>query len=290
MFLRRTTILFYFFFFLLLAVVIVWIPVLEDDKGTLRVYALDVGQGDGFLIEDPSGNQILIDGGPDTSILRGLGRYIPYYDKTIELIILTHPQADHLAGLVEVLKRYRVRQVLVTNLAYDSAIYREWERLLEEKNVKINYAKTGEVMRLGGGAALQILYPYQDFGGRVASSEEINNFSIIAKLVYGKTSMLFTGDSEIGEEFNLIRSRLNIASDILKIGHHGSKTSSSETFLEQVHPMLAVISVGRNNTYGHPNKPVLDRLSKLGITAYRTDILGDIALESNGFTWSLSDK
>lgn len=271
---------------LLFIVLMLGVAVWQSADGLLKVKFLDIGQGDSFLIVSPTGNQILIDGGPDGKVLNKLGRYMPFYDKTIELIILSHPQADHLAGLVEVLKRYKIEKILTVNDEYDSALFREWKNLLNNKNIEFISAQTGQFVDLGGGAYFLVFYPFKEFNGEIIDKEKINDLSVIGKLVYGNSSVLFTGDSEIKTELNLLRTNLNLKSDILKVAHHGSRTSTHLEFLEKVNPYLAIISDGRNNRYGHPNKTILERLKDFGAEIFRTDILGDINLISNGISWS----
>lgn len=271
---------------LLFITLVLGMAVWQSADGLLKVKFLDIGQGDSFLIISPSGNQILIDGGPNGKVLNKLGRYMPFYDKTIELIILSHPQADHLTGLVEVLKRYEVEKVLTVNDEYDSALFREWKKLLNNKNVEFISAQAGQVVDLGGGAYFLVFYPFKEFNGEIIDKEKINDLSVIGKLVYGNSSVLFTGDSEIKTELDLLRTNLNLESDILKIAHHGSRTSTHSEFLARIKPLLAVISDGRNNRYGHPNKTVLERLKSFGAGIFRTDILGDINLISDGISWS----
>lgn len=269
------------FFLVLMLGIAVW----QSENGLLKVRFLDIGQGDSFLIVSPSGNQILIDGGPDKKVLNKFGRYMPFYDKTIELVILSHPQADHLAGLVEVLKRYEVEKVLTVNDEYDSALFREWKKLINDKNVEFISAKAGQVVDLGGGAYFLVLYPFKEFNGEVIDKKEINDLSVVGKLIYGDFSVLFTGDNEIKTEMDLLRSKLNLESDILKVAHHGSRTSTHLEFLSKINPLWAVISDGRDNKYGHPNKKILDRLKNFGAKIFRTDILGDINLISDGVSW-----
>jgi len=277
----------YFLPFLVMIVILSLTIIGYLPDGKLRVKALDIGQGDSFLIISPTGNQILIDGGPNAKVLEGLGKYLPSYDKKIELLILTHPQADHMAGLIEVLKRYEVEKVLTINVSYQSALFREFVKLLKEKKIEVISAQLGQVIELGGGAKFIVVYPEKDLNGRLVSDKEVNDLSINGKLVFGNFSIFFTADGEKKEELALMHSNLNLKSDILKIAHHGSKTSSHIGFLKSVNPQLAIISAGRDNKFGHPHQTVLDNLASLGIKVLRTDILGDINLISNGETFSV---
>lgn len=261
---------------------LVWAAVfgIEAQKGLLRVYFFDVGQGDAIFIDSPNGNQVLIDGGPDASVLAKLGEAMPFWDRSIDLIILTHPHADHLDGLLEVLKRYDVQTVIETGVNHSIPEYAEWQQLLKEKNVKVVIAQKGQRIKLSDLAYLDILAPFKDFEGQ--SPKNIHDSMIVSELFYGSTTALLMGDAERPLEYQLISEGINLKADILKAGHHGSKTSSLETFLKAVSPRYAVISVGKKNRYGHPYQEVLDRLSAIGARIFRTDLNGDILMASDG--------
>lgn len=231
-------------------------------------------------MELPNGRQVLIDGGPGSGILAKLGSVMPFWDRTIDLVIVTHPHADHLDGLIDVLKRYTVRMVIESGAAYPSADYSQWQRLLKEKNVNVVSARAGQHVALSDMARLDILTPTQDFSQQTPAN--IHDAIVISRISYGSTTILFMGDAEKMSEYQMLFSGMPIASDVLKIGHHGSKTSSVQDFLAAVHPQYAVISVGRKNRYGHPHQEVIERIKKLGISLLRTDTDGDIVFESDG--------
>lgn len=246
----------------------------------LRVYALDVGQGDAIFIETPNKSQILIDGGPDSKVLSELSAVMPFYDRNIDLLVLTHPQMDHIFGLVEVLKRYSVAAVLMTGVEYQSGAYDEFKRLISDKHIPVYAAHAGQKILFGDGAGLDVVYPLAPMSGKPTTDADVNDTSVGVKLTFGKEKFLFMGDATLGEEVELINSGQNIDIDVLKLSHHGSKTSSSQLFLEKTSPALVFASLGRNNRYGHPHKEVLDRIGD--IPFYRTDLHGRVEIVSNG--------
>lgn len=263
---------------LFIALILVWSAVFSFEK-PLEVFFFAIGQGDATLIQYKT-NQILIDGGPNNLLLEKLGKAMPFWDKKIELVILTHPDSDHLTGLLEVLKRYQVERVLETGVKHNSLYYARWQKLVKEKQLRVTLAQAGEVIKISRAGFLNILWPWQKLAGETISN--LNNTSIVSRLRYGKTSFLLMADAESPTEKELISKGFMLAADVLKIGHHGSRTSSSEEFLKAVMPGLAIISVGKKNRYGHPTATVLERLKSKGIPVLRTDQVGDIKIQSNG--------
>jgi len=275
--------------------ILAWIAVYDfSQPAFLEVIFFDVGQGDAIFIETPKKHQILIDGGPGVVILEKLAKSMPFYDRTIDLIILTHPEFDHLSGLNEILKKYKVSNILWTGVVRETAEYKEWEKLIKEEEkggAKIHIAKSGQTIicpgwlpgvlpgsHPGGKLFLDILYPFENLEGK--EIKDSNNTSIIARLIFDKVSFLFTGDAYMSVERKLIKKEAEIDSDILKVGHHGSKTSSCKEFIEQVSPQIAVIQCGKNNPYGHPHAETLQILE--GTRILRTDLDGDIKIISDG--------
>ena len=260
-----------------------WIVVFElSQPRFLEVIFFDVGQGDAIFIETPQRHQILIDGGPDSKILEKLGKEMPFWDRTIDLIILTHPEKDHLFGLLEVLKRYQVENILWTGVQRETPEAEEWEKLIKEEKAKIFLSKAGQKIIFSRKEAenfMDIIHPFEDLKGREV--KDSNNTSIVSRLVFGNNSFLFTGDIEKEVEERLAEQNIFLDSDILKVAHHGSFTSSSENFIERVSPEIAVISAGKKNQYGHPHREVLERLEKFGIKILRTDQMGNIRIFSN---------
>lgn len=241
----------------------------------LQVFFLDVGQGDSILVQYGT-RQILIDGGPNGKTeLAELGKYLPYFDREIELVIATHPDRDHIAGLVDVAKNYKIGKVIATGAEKDTAVFKEWKDIREYNRIETLEALRGEEISFGD-SKLKIVFPELAVD---AAAGDANNQSVVARLDYGDNSFLFTGDIESPAEKEILASGENVNVDFLKIAHHGSKYSSSDEFLDAVNPETAVISVGANNSYGHPTEAVLNSLKSRNIDILRTDEVGDIIFE-----------
>ena len=259
---------------------IVWFWLFYSAAKNLEVDFLDVGQGDAILIKAPGGQNILIDGGPDKVILKRLAENLAWWDKTIDLMILTHPHDDHVAGLIEVLKRYQVEKILYTGVTHNAPNYLAWLKLVREKKVQMLIIDKPQIIKLGAESQLEILYPDQSLLAKAVS--DLNQSSIVMMLAYGKNKFLLTGDAGEEVERKLIDSGTNLSAEVLKVGHHGSQSSTSEEFLNQVKPNLAVISVGKDNDFGHPSLRTVKRLERAGAEIYRTDEKGTVRIESDG--------
>ncbi|HEX9721786.1 MAG TPA: MBL fold metallo-hydrolase [Candidatus Paceibacterota bacterium] len=252
--------------------VAVWPYVLKAQ--TMQVTFFDVGQGDAIFIETKQGHQILIDGGPNNAVVEKLGQALPFADKSLDLVVLTHPDADHITGLVGVLEAYDVENVLWTGVEKKTNIFASWQEALRQEEANIWLVNDPQVIRWSQSSKerLEVLYAADQ-------AKEVNDTSVVTKLVFGETSFLFPGDiSKIAEQ-EMLQQDINIDADILKIPHHGSKYSSTENFLAAVSPGIAVIQVGKNS-YGHPTPEVLERLGHIPIL--RNDQIGDIIIQSNG--------
>ncbi|MCF7835648.1 MAG: MBL fold metallo-hydrolase [Candidatus Marinimicrobia bacterium] len=263
---------------LLVCVAFVWYVVFCENRDGLEVYFLDVGQGDAIFIQAENGNQILIDGGQNKAVLSQLSKVMPFYDRSIDVVIETHPDSDHIGGLVEVLKRYEVSLIIESGVNSDNSIYEEIEKIINQKNITKILARKGMRVNMDSGLYLDILFPVGD-----VLEWETNDASVITKLVYGKNSFLFMGDSPQKIEkylVSVLKEKLDV--DVLKVGHHGSKTSSAEIFIGYTSPEYAVISVEKSNSYGHPNQEVLDVLNNFGVKILRTDELGLVKIHSDG--------
>ena len=236
-----------------------WIAALSLPDSRLKVAFVDVGQGDAAFISTPGGQQVLVDGGPDPlAMVRFLGDKMPFRDRTIELIVLTHPHSDHVTGLLEVLRRYDVQRVLERGIEYDSPPYQAWRRALTEENAEIIRAQAGQVIALGDGVFIHVVSPPASLLRGTAS--DVDNASVVLRLVYGDFSFLLTGDMFNEAEAALVAQNAPIDSDVLKVGHHGSRSSSTAAFLEKVSPAIAVIAAGQDNRFGHPHPEVVESL------------------------------
>lgn len=270
---------------LLAAAASVFAAISEERKRFLTVAFLDIGQGDAIFIESPSGNQVLLDGGPGKSVLRELSKVMPFYDRSIDVVLASHADQDHVGGLPDVFKKYKVSVFMETGVSGESSSYEELEKIVSDKEeqgtVKKILTRRGMEVDLGGGAILQILFPDRDPSGM-----ETNTSSIVARLVYGENEFLLTGDSPKAIEEYLVSlgelGGLGLSSDVLKAGHHGSKTSTGVGFVSAVSPRYAVISAGKDNKYGHPNQETLDTLTNFGAKILRTDESGRIIFKSDG--------
>lgn len=273
---------YYFLGLLLGATVFVWYAVFAENREGLEVDFLDVGQGDAIFIQAPNGNQVLLDSGPNKKILSELGRVMPFYDRTIDLIIESHPDNDHIAGFIDVVKKYDIGAAMESGVMVDTPIYQELESVIKQNGTRKILATRGIRINLSDGIYIDVLLP-------VINNPNLSPHDgmVVLRLNYGKKSFLLTGDIEEKMEKYLVSIDKNppaggLASDVLKIGHHGSKTSTSESFLGYVNPEYAVISVGKDNKYGHPHQEILDRLNQFKIPILRIDEKGAIKIKSDG--------
>jgi len=266
------------------------------------VVFFDIGQGDSALIRTAAGEDILIDGGPDKTVLEKLGNELPFYDRTIELMVLTHPHADHVTGLVEVLKRYKVEKVMLTNVSYNTPAYAEFLNIIRIMHIdQLNPVEVRKIYFTD--LTLNILYPFQDLTGQEVKDLNDSSVVILAEheitkiqnynnvetrfIASQKTKYLFTGDIGVGVEQEILERYVvgtgldpSLKVDVLKVAHQGSTTSSLNEFIQAVNPQIAVISVGEND-FGHPSLRVIRRLKRAGAQVLRTDEMGDIKITSD---------
>ena len=264
---------------LLCAVVFIFYISWNDSQRGFTFAMLDVGQGDALFIESPTGTQILFDVGPHGKVLSELSHVMPFYDKSIDAVFITNPDADHIGGFLDVLKNYSVGKVFEPGTVNDSKTYQNLKTEIKNKNIPDILAKKGMKLDLGGGAIIEILFPDRD-----VSNWERNDGSIVARLTYGETSFMLMGDATKKTEKIILseNSPEDLQSVFLKTGHHGSHTSSSLEFVKAVSPKYSLISVGAGNKYGHPHKETLEILSSIGSEILRTDEKGTIIIKSDG--------
>ncbi|MBD5383598.1 MAG: MBL fold metallo-hydrolase [Ruminococcaceae bacterium] len=251
-------------------------PYTELSDGEISVSFIDVGQGDCELIS-VNGCNILIDCG-DTDKIDSVIGFLKYSGvEQVNMVIITHPHDDHYGGMYKLLQHFDIGEVIMPEIEVQSVTYQRLNKVINDRDIRFRYAKAGERLTLGEDIFLDIIAPiYFDY------SEE-NNFSIVARLVYGETSFLFTGDLERAGELDLIEAGLDLRADVLKVGHHGSAGSSSAEFLQRVSPKIAVFEAGAINYYGHPRSEVLDRLAEAGCEeAYSTAANGNVVIISDG--------
>ncbi len=272
-------------FVLLLVTICIWTAVAQASTGgKLTVTFLDVGQGDAIFIQSPSGAQMLIDGGKNRAVIRELSRVMPWFDRSIDVVIGTHPDADHIGGLPDVLKRYRVGMIVQSSVldpggADAAALASAAEQEVKDGAVLLT-GERGQVIDLGDGAYFEILFPDRD-----VPNLETNTGAIDGRLVYGDTSFMLTSDSPKNIEEYLVKlDGDNLKSTVLKVGHHGSRTSSSLQFVGFVSPEYAVFSRGCDNSYGHPHEEVVATMAKLGIPTFDTCKDGSVTFISDGKT------
>jgi len=252
---------------------------LQGSNKDLTFAMLDIVQGDGLFIKSPTGTEIMFDGGPAHSVLGPLAKVMSPFDKSIDAIVITNPDADHIGGFMDILKNYKVGEVFEPGTFNDSKTYQNLEAEIKRQNIPDILLKKGMRLDLGSGAVIDILFPDQD-----VSTWTSNDGSVVARLTYGTTSIMLTGDATMKTEGIILgeNSPAELASTILKVGHHGSRTSTSAPFVQAVAPKYAMISDGVNNKYGHPHQETLDTLNKFGVQILRTDLLGTIIVKSDG--------
>ena len=258
----------------------------EDD---LAVHFIDVGQGDCIFVQTPTGDSLLIDAGENGNEEKVISYLAQYGDDTLEYVVATHPHSDHIGALDGVLGAYTVQNILMPRLTESNtptnSSYKNFLKAVKASKAKVIAAKAGYTFSLGKGTCT-VLAPTEQ-------TDDLNNLSVVLRLDWGETSFLFTGDAEKTEERTILNGKYAdlLDADVLKMGHHGSRTSSSASFLKAVSPRYCVISCGEDNDYGHPHKETLQKLEKLSIDPYRTDLSGSIRFYSDGITLSVeSDK
>ncbi len=288
--LRRACIIKRIIFLLLIASnILLYYPIFFKDEPKIRATFIDVGQGDAIFLEFPNGKTILIDGGAKTLYRDAGQRFIaPFLNRKgvsqIDFLINSHPHHDHLGGFPYLMRNFKIDKIIDAGSFEKSDIFNEYKHLIDSCKINYQKIKRGETIDVAEDVRMYVLHPYQDFDS--TDIHDLNNQSLVLKVVYGKTGLILMGDAEKATETKLInRYKDFLQVDILKCGHHGSATSNSFEFLEATKPLVSVISLGYANKFNHPSKIVLDYLNRLNIKVYRTDLQGAIVLESNGLMW-----
>lgn len=282
---------------ILIAVVAVWAAVFTLPDGRLHVVICDVGQGDAILITRGT-DQLLIDGGPNDRVIDCLGEYVPFYDRRIEVVVATHPQADHISGLIKVVQRYNVSQFVMGAEGNETAGYKDLRFKVQDSRINVRNVYSGDEIRLGD-VKFKIVWPERNWvlahlqepelaGSQVLGAKtdgtDLNGFSIGGILSFGEFDVLLTGDADLKVEAKMVEAGGLKQVEVLKVPHHGSKTGMTKEWLGVVRPQLAVISVGKNN-YGHPTAEAIKLLSDQGIKILRTDQVGSVEIVSDGIKW-----
>ena len=263
-----------------LAAVVVWSATLGLPDGRLHLYFLDVGQGDAILIRSPSGRMLLVDGGADAVLLRSrLGQTLPFWQRRIDLVVATHADADHIAGLISVLSDYQVAQALQAPTMGEGALASEWDSALARESLRPASATAGLRIASGDGLSMQVLHPQPN---APASGAGDNAGSVVLRVEYGRFAALLAADVTAQVEAELLARDAPLGATALRVAHHGAAASTSGPFLEAVNPQVAVVSVGADNTFGHPSAAVLDRLANAGCEVLRTDRHGTVELITDG--------
>lgn len=264
---------------LVLITVFVWATVVKSPPSGCQIFFLNVGQGDSILIEKGD-YQILVDGGPDDKVLSELGKAMPLSDRKIETVILTHPHADHLVGINQVIDRYEIGKIYSTGVIHTSNVYLEFLNKVKDKNIELTVPEKGEESVPFQDGKIKFLWLGKIYAGKSAEDNNLNNTSLVSKFCYFNHCVFLPGDLETdGQEemFNDYSSSIDIfQSEILKVAHHGSVNGTNQKTLDLVKPKYAVIEVGADNQFGHPHASTLDLLQKANIQYYRTDRDGTV--------------
>lgn len=283
----------YLLVFVFLLSVFFGLGTIDFSDHRLHVSFLDVGQGDAILIRSPEGKIVLVDGGPGTKIASAIGKKMFFIKPEMEMIILTHPHADHVSGLVYILENYKVKNIVYEREDYQTDVFQKFSAAVAEEQkegAKVYSPAAGDVFRLGG-TTIEILWPPKESNRRVlglSTPKNPNDRSVVARLSYGSFDLFLPGDQETDEAQVMLSNTAQLDPvEVLKVAHHGSINGLYETILDQLAPTLAVISVGKDNAYGHPHRQTLDLLGKAGVKTWRTDLDGTIEVVSDGQKWSV---
>jgi len=263
-------------FSLFVANFLAWGFLLSLPEGNLHLKVYDVGQGDSIFIETAAGYKILIDGGPDNKVLNHLGKDMPFYSKQIDLAILTHPHADHFTGLIETIKRYQIKTLWINREKEQGRLFEDWEKVLKDKKIPTRVVSQGDKMVFPDGTTVSVIWPKKDH-----KSTDLNLGAVVVQVSFGSFDALLAADAGGSVQSYTTSSPV----EVLKVPHHGSKTSLNEAYISSLSPKISIISVGAKNPYGHPSQEILDFLNTIGSKVYRTDKNGTIEIVSDGKSW-----
>lgn len=259
---------------------------LLDDKNLHIIYC-DVGQGDAIYIKTPNGKDVLVDGGPNDKVLDCLTKHMPFWDRTIDLMVATHPDADHITGLVSVLERYTVLHFVTSNTLKKTGIYKRLVESIKNEGLTPRFLYQNDKIDFGDGVVSNVYWPTEAAFSEFNNLSEVNDLSVVQQINFGNFQALLTGDAGFRVQDRLLGLISDV--DVLMLPHHGSKTGVSESFINTLKPDLSIISVGSKNRYGHPTTFILDLLAKYKIKTLRTDKVGEIEVVSNGETFWLNN-
>lgn len=259
----------------------------NNAQGKLKVAFLDIGQGDSILLTTPHNKHILIDGGPDSTVLTRLGEQLPFRDHTIDLMVASHNHSDHIVGLNAVMARYDVKKMWISGAIHTTNDYLQMIRLINDKKIPTEVVYKGKEADIDG-VHLRVIHPADSAWMQRPADQ--HDATIVIRAQYGQKSFLLTGDLNEGHEANILASGENIAADVLKEPHHGSDTGLLPAFLQAVHPTYAVIQVGKNNTFGHPAPSTLQKLQQAGVKIFRNDLNGTITAVTDGQTLTVRSQ
>jgi len=254
------------------------VGVYQPPADYFKIHFLAVGQGDAILVQTPEGHEVLIDGGASRTVLRSVAAQQSWFDREIDLVVATHADTDHVGGLVDVLDHYQVDLILQTQAKSESPAAVAFTAAVEQESAVVVAARAGQVLQVGASTTIEVLAPKTS-----TENWQTNVASIVLKITYGETEILLTGDAPMSVEEYLVGAYgAHLRADILKLGHHGSKTSTSGLFLDTVRPQYAIVSAGIDNQYGHPHQDVMQRVFARDITTFHTGIDGTVTFYSDG--------
>jgi beta-lactamase superfamily II metal-dependent hydrolase len=272
----------------LLALLVAWLLSASAAAAELTVHFFDVGQGDAILIVSPAGKTVLVDAGPPEATEALTQRLKRLLTAPIDMVVMTHPHADHIGGMERVIQSVGARLFMEPGYDHPSPLYDQLLATLEAKQIPVKIGEAGRNVELGGGASLRLLAPSKPLFHGTRSDANAN--TIVARLTYGNTAFYLAGDSEQETEDRILASGEDVTANVYKVAHHGSRHSSSKKLLARIKPQVAIVEVGANNDYGHPTREALDRLEAAGAKVYRTDLDGEIVVRSDGSSIAVSTE